>query len=425
MSKHATLRALLARVAHHDMELHQMDIKTAFLNGQLEEEVYVEQPPGYAGGGARKVCRLHRALYGLKQAPRAWHKRLSEELNSLGFTASSADAGLYTKLDVEAGGVLVIVIVYVDDMLIAADSMKAVNAFKATITAAFDAHDLGEAAHFLGMAITRDRRARTIKLDQKTMAAQLVSKYGLDDGKPRGVPLSKSIELSRDTGEALDKDVYTYTNLVGSMLYMSVCTRPDIAQAVGALSKFMAAPTTTHWQAATGVLRYLAGSKCFGITYGASAETIVGYTDADYAGDVDTRRSTTGFVFILFGGAVSWSSKRQATVAASTTEAEYIAMAAAVREALWLRQLLKDLAMVVDTVDIFADNQGAIKLVKNPVVSNRSKHIDVVYHFARERVARKDVKIAYVKTNDMLADMLTKPVDKAKLDLCKRGIGMG
>ena len=140
---------------------------------------------------------------------------------------------------------------------------------------------------------------------------------------------------------------------------------------------------------------------------------------------MDTRRSTTGFVFILFGGAVSWSSKRQATVAASTTEAEYIAMAAAVREALWLRQLLKDLAMGVDTVDIFADNQSAIKLVKNPVVSNRSKHIDVVYHFARERVARKDVKIAYVKTNDMLADMLTKPVEKAKLDLCKQGIGMG
>ena len=144
VSKHATLRALLARVAHHDMELHQLDIKTAFLNGQLEEEVYVEQPPGYAGGGAGKVCRLHRALYGLKQAPRAWHKRLSEELESMGFTASSADAGLYTKLDVEAGSVFVIV--YVDDMLIAADSMKAVDAFKATITAAFDAHDLGEAA---------------------------------------------------------------------------------------------------------------------------------------------------------------------------------------------------------------------------------------------------------------------------------------
>ena len=151
VSKHATLRALLARVAHHNMELHQLDIKTAFLNGQLEEEVYVEQPPGYAGGGAGKVCRLHRALYGLKQAPRAWHKRLSEELESMGFTASSADAGLYTKLDVEAGSVFVIV--YVDDMLIAADSMKAVDAFKATITAAFDAHDLGEAAHFLGVVI--------------------------------------------------------------------------------------------------------------------------------------------------------------------------------------------------------------------------------------------------------------------------------
>ena len=271
--------------------------------------------------GADNVGPAHRCPTRERNPPRNWGAGQQAlqvtaagggDPTTMAEALASDDAQHWQAMDVEAGGVFVIV--YVDDMLIAADSMKAVDAFKETITAAFNAHDLGEAAHFLGMAITRDRRARTIKLDQKTMAARLVSKYGLDDGKPRGVPLSKSIELSRDTGEPLDKDVYPYTHLVGSMLYMSVCTRPDVAQAVGALSKIMAAPTTTHWQAATGVLRYLAGSKGFGITYGASAETIV---------------------------------------------------------------------------------------------------------------ARKDVKIAYVQTNDMLADILTKPVEKAKLDLCNSGIGMG
>jgi hypothetical protein len=168
----------------------------------------------------------------------------------------------------------------------------------------------------------------------------------------------------------------------------------------------------------------VAGTTGCGITYGLSDEGLVGYSDADYAGDLDTRRSTTGFVFTLFGGAVSWSSKRQATVAVSTTEAEYIAMGSAIRETLWLRQLAKEVGLGSDIITVYADNQSAIKLTKNPVSSMRSKHIDVVYHFARERVMRKDVKVVYLKTEDMLADMFTKPVPRAKLELCKKGIGM-
>lgn len=185
----------------------------------------------------------------------------------------------------------------------------------------------------------------------------------------------------------------------------------------------MAAPTTVHWQAAKGVLRYIAGTRSLGITYGLGSGA-VGYCDADYAGDLDTRRSTSGYVFTLGGGAVSWSSKRQATVAASTTEAEYIAAAHATKEALWLRTLLQDLGQDLATMEIFADNQSAIKLLKNPVSSVRSKHIDVVYHFARERVARNEVQFKFIKTEHMLADMFTKPVPKVKLELCCEGIGL-
>jgi ribonuclease HI len=409
----------LAIVAVQDLELHQLDIKTAFLNGELEEDVYIEQPPGYEEGSPSTACHLHRALYGLRQAPRAWHKKLKEELEGIGFTASEADPGLFVSKR-KTGNVYVLI--YVDDILIAASTKQEAIDVKTAVKRIFNAHDLGEATFFLGMTIKRDRVNRTIKLGQARMAADLVTKYGLQDGKTRSIPLDPSLHLSQAQGDPLDKSA-PYAHLVGSLLYLSICTRPDIAQAVGALSKFMATPTTVHWQAAKGVLRYVAGTLDHGLMFG-NGNTLVGYCDADYAGDPDTRRSTSGYVFILNGGAISWSSKRQATVAASTTEAEYMAAAQAVKEALWLRNLLVDLDLDGGTVKIFADNQSAIKLLKNPVLSMRSKHIDVVYHFARERVARKEVKFEYVKTEHMLADMLTKPVPKAKHTYCCTGIGV-
>jgi hypothetical protein len=313
--------------------------------------------------------------------------------------------------------------VYVDDILIAAASIDTVNKVKEALTTLFDARDLGDAVLFLGMVIHRDRAARTLKLTQERMTKELISKYGLDDGKPKAVPLSPSVRLSKDDGEPLDTAVYTYSPLVGSLLYLSVCTRPDISYTVGALARFMSNPTAAHWQAAKGLLRYLAGTATYGITYGGGSE-LLSYCDADYAGDTDTRRSTTGYVFILNGGAISWSSRRQQTVAASTTEAEYMAAAHAVKEALWLRKLLQDVRIPIGTVTIKADNQSAIKLLKNPISSVRSKHIDVIYHFARERVARKEVAFTYIKTDDMIADMLTKPVPETKHRFCRTGMGI-
>ena len=418
VSKYTTLRTLLAMAAARDLEIHQLDIKTAFLNGELEEDVWIQQPPGYDTGGDGMACHLHKSLYGLKQAPRAWHTKLKEELEALGFIPSAADPALFLK----AGPDPVYLLTYVDDILVITGSITELRATKDQIMAAFEARDLGEASFFLGMDIIRDRNNRTIRLAQTRLTASLLSKYGMEEAKSVSTPLSTATKLTKD-GEPLDTSTNGYSQLIGSLMYLSVCTRPDIAQAVGALARYMAAPTGSHWQAAKGVLRYLAGTANYGITFGDSLN-LEAYCDADYAGDIDTRRSTTGYVFILGGGAISWSSRLQPTVAASTTEAEYMAAAYAIKEALWLRTLLNELDMNIGTISIYADSQSAIKLLKNPVFSMRSKHIDVIYHFARERVARKDITFKYIATNMMVADILTKPLPRTKIEFCRSAMGI-
>lgn len=421
VTKYATVRTVLATAAALDLEIHQLDIKTAFLNGELEETVYVAQPPGYEESGPGYSCRLNKALYGLKQAPRAWHLTLKEKLEAMGFTESSADPGLFTKASGTPAAIYLLV--YVDDILITTVSGPGLTETKAAIMAEYDARDLGEATFFLGMDIMRDRSQRTIKLAQGRLTADLLTKYGMTEAKPTGTPLSTNTKLTAD-GEPLDVCTYGYAQLVGSLMYLSICTRPDISQAVGALARYMANPTVAHWQAAKTVLRYLAGTADFGITFGAGTPGLTAYCDADYAGNTDNRRSTTGYVFILHGGAITWSSRQQPTVAASTTEAEYMAAAAATKEALWLRKLLTDLGHTTDTIAICADNQSAIKLLKNPIFSPRSKHIDVIWHFARERVARKEITFTYTKTDHMVADALTKPVPPTKFAFCRNGMGV-
>jgi len=419
VSKYSTLRILLSIVAQLDLELHQLDIKTAFLNGEIKEEVYVKQPPGYQLGDSSSCCRLQKALYGLRQSPRTWHQRLCEELEALGFQASSADPSLFIK---RSGVDTAYILVYVDDMLIAAQHRATVQHIKQQLMSAFEAHDLGEASTYLGISISRDRNARKLSMTQQRMTDSLLSEYGMEEARPRGTPITPGTQLRKD-GQPLSQP-HSYSQLIGSLMHLSVCTRPDLSQAVGALARFMAAPTVAHWEAALGVVRYLSRTRQLGISFGGGSG-LIGYCDADHAGDLDTRRSTTGYVFLLNGGAVSWSSRKQPTVAASTTEAEYMAAASAVKEALWMRQLMYDLGQPTGTVQLLADNQSAIKLLKNPISSMRSKHIDVAYHFARERVTRGEVAFSYVETGAMVADMLTKAVPVQKHDFCCKAMGMG
>jgi hypothetical protein len=273
--------------------------------------------------------------------------------------------------------------------------------------------------------VVRDRAAGTITISHKRMVLDLVSKYGLEDSNPRRLPLTASSLAA--PGEPLDLQLFPYRQLIGSLMHLSVTVRPDIAFSVGALARHMAEPTSAHWLCAKGVLRYLAGTPSLGITYGGRGGTpleLVGYCDADYAGDTDSRKSTTAYCFLLNSGAVSWQSKRQPTVAASTTEAEYMAAASATKEALWLRKLLSALQLGCGTISIFADNQSAIKLLRNPIITGRAKHIDVMHHFARERVLRKEVSVSYISTDAMLADVFTKALPIAKHEFCCKGLGM-
>ena len=420
VSKHTTLRTMLSIVAAQDLELRQLDVTTAFLNGELEEDIYMKQPPGYETGGPNTVCHLKRALYGLRQAPRAWHTRLKLELEKIGLHASEADPGLFILPQED----MLYLLVYVDDILVACKQPSTADKVVAQLKSAFDVRDLGPAKFFIGIEITRDRGAHSLKIGQRRMVSELLAKYALADCNPRSTPLSTSTKLINEEDNPLDDPAYS--ELVGSLLYLSVCTRPDIAHAVGVLSRFMSKPSATHFTAAKGVLRYLAGTPDYGITYKPGDTTeLMGYCDADYAGDLDTRRSTTGYAFLLNSGIISWSSRRQPTVAVSTTEAEYMAAAAAVKEALWLRKLFNDFNCATGTITIFCDNQSAIKLLKNYVASARSKHIDVIYHFARERVARKEVDFSYCSTHDMVADSLTKALPDSGFAACRSGMGMG
>ena len=335
----------------------------------------------------------------------------------MGFIESEADASLFISAD------NIYLLTYVDDILIIGPSSTALTSTKRNLMSAFDARDLGTANFFLGMDITRDRTAKTTKLSQHRLTHDLLAKFNMKDAKTVATPSSTSIKLTKD-GEPLDIKTYPYSTLIGSLMYLSICTRPDIAQAVGALARHMAQPTVAHWTAAKTVLRYLAGTADFGITFGAGPPGLAVYCDADYGGDIDTRRSTTAYVFNLNGGAITWASRLQPTVAASTTEAEYMAAAATIKEALWLRKLLRDLGMDLSCITIKADSQSSIKLLKNPIISNRSKHIDIVHHFARERVARNEVTFEYIRTDHMVADALTKPVPTCKFIFCRDGMGI-
>ena len=253
VSKYSTLRTVLAIAADLDLEIHQLDIKTAFLNGKLDEDVYIQQPPGYNYDNPDLACKLNKALYGLKQASRAWHRTLKTEIESMGFNESTADPGLFIKPSSPPAYLLI----YVDDILVITNNTYMLNSVKNQISTAFETRDLGPATFFLGIDIIRDRTTKTIKLTQTRHTTDLLSKFNMEKSKPFDTPSSIAIKLTAD-GEPLDTKGHPYSTLIGSLMYLASCTRPDIAQAVGALARYMSKPTTTHWTAAKHVLRYLA-----------------------------------------------------------------------------------------------------------------------------------------------------------------------
>jgi transposase InsO family protein len=419
--KPAAFRPIFALAAKHDLEIEQMDVKTAFLHGKIEETIYVEQPTGYEQQG--KVCLLRKGLYGLKQAPRMWYKTLHDFLVESGFHRTQADHSVFVT---DAGINGLIVTVYVDDLKIIGRDKQAIQRLKNALSERFDMTDLGPISYYLGMSVRRDRAARTITLSQAGYLQKVLHKFGFDEAKPAATPMESGICLEKETIQMAEAEtVQRYQAAIGSLMYAMTISRPDIAFAVSTVSQFAQNPNDSHWKAVKRVFRYLRGTLDQGITFGKSDDGLIGYSDADWAGDRTTRKSTSGYIFMMYGGPVSWSSKRQTTVALSTCEAEYIAMTQAAKEATWLRILLTELGVSkTGPVKIFVDNQGAIALAKNPEFHTRTKHIDIQYHYVRQEVENERIQLGFTDTGSMLADCLTKPLPRIKLERFMNGISM-
>ena len=414
-----SVRLLLALATLRDWEIHQIDVKSAFLNGDLDEEIYMRQPEGFqVPGQENKVCRLRKALYGLKQASRQWHRKLNTALRDLGFEKSAGDSSVHVMFR-QGGDSITILIVYVDDITLMGDSIEQIQLIKKQLANSFELTDLGEISYYLGLRITRDRTNRTISLDQEKYIQDILSRFQMSSCTPANTPFASGTDLLASSSPAEDNDpsiVANYQSMVGSLMYAMIGSRPDISYAVSKLSQFSSNPTQQHVKAAKHVLRYLAATKHYSLHYGISDETIFfGHSDSDWAGDKNDRHSTTGYVFLLAGGATCWASRRQPTVALSSTEAEYMAVTDASKHAIWLQTIFSDIGIDSDDpTPIHVDNQGCIDLTSNPVHHKRTKHIDIRHHFIRECVEDKKVEVIKIPTGENIADALTKslPLDK-------------
>lgn len=420
VARHETIRLIVALSAQCGWKIFHLDVKSAFLNGILEEEIYVEQPAGFIVAGYEdSVYRLHKALYGLKQAPRAWYSRIDSHFLQNDFRRSQNEPTLYVK---ECGnGKRIIVSLYVDDLLITGNDIDEINKFKKSMLQVFEMTDLGLMKYFLGMEL--HQLDDGIFLSQKKYANDVLKKFKLESCKSVSTPLAVNEKLSKSDGDA-KADVTQYRSLIGCLLYLTA-TRPDLMFSASLLSRFMHSPSVTHLGVGKRVLRYIRGTTDFGIWYNKGDGKIEGFVDSDWAGSVDDSKSTSGYVFSLGSGVFSWNSKKQDVVAQSSAEAEYIAAAAASNQAIWIKKVLSDLNHVQEEpIVLWCDNKSAIAIAKNPIQHGRTKHINVKFHAIREAEQNGDVKLQHCSSEEQLADILTKALPSAKFMELRSKLGV-
>ncbi|KAJ4754257.1 polyprotein [Rhynchospora pubera] len=420
VARFETVRMILSLAAQMKKHVYQLDVKSAFLNGDLNEEVYVEQPEGFKKKGKENwVYKLTKALYGLKQAPRAWYSKIDSCFIKSGFERSKSEPNLYVKKE---GDKLLILCLYVDDMIYFGTDEGLVEQFKNNMKKQFEMTDLGLLHYFLGLEVKQ--LSGKIFLSQKKYASDMLYKFGMQGCKPCPTPMNKNEKLLKEDGSGA-ADSAKYRSLVGCLIYLTH-TRPDISYAVGVISRFMQTPTNHHYGAAKRVLRYVAGTLNFGIWYDHSSDFVLtGFSDSDWAGCADDCKSTTGYMFTMGSGAVSWCSKKQFSVALSSSEAEYVAISSTACQAVWLRRILSDLYQPQQqSTTILCDNQSAIAMTKNPVFHGRTKHIDIRVHFIRELVSRQQVQLQHIKTDEQVADVLTKALDRGKFEYFREMLGV-
>ncbi|KAM1079132.1 hypothetical protein ACFX2B_013731 [Malus domestica] len=401
--KPTTVRIVLALAAQFNWSLRQLDVKNAFLHGILQDEVYMDQPPGFEDPqNPTLVCQLHKSLYGLKQAPRAWNDRFTSFLPKLGFHNTYSDSSLFVKT---VGANIVILLLYVDDIIITGSATIVIQQVIDALTSEFNIKDLGPLHYFLGIQISKT--AKGLFLSQQKYVQDLLVKTEMLDSKPCDTPCLPSNRLLKDDGDPYPNPTL-YRSVVGALQYLTF-TRPDIAFSVHQVCQFMQHPMVSHFTAVKRILRYLKGTMSCGITYSQGDLALSAFSDADWARDPNDWRSTTGSVVFLGNNPISWSSKKQQTVSRSSTEAEYRALSSTAAELDWIQQILAFLHFPISAPPVlYCDNLSAIALSFNPVQHQRTKHIEIDVHFVRERVSQNKLVVQFVSSNEQFADILTK-----------------
>ena len=415
-----TIKLIMALAASIGWEIHHLDVKTAFLHGELKEEVFVVQPEGFVvKGQEEKVYKLKKALYGLRQAPRAWNIKLNKILRGLNFQRCSKEPSLYRK---EENKSLLVVVVYVDDLLVTGSSLEVIQEFKREMATKFEMSDLGKLTYYLGIEVYQGENG--IVLRQDRYARKILEETGMGSCNPTHVPMEMNAKFSKSPDDK-DIDAREYRRSVGCLRYL-LHTRPDLSFSVGVLSRYMQEPKECHGAALKQILRYLRGTCSLGLRFKRGGNLkLEGYSDSSYNVDNDDGKSTTGNVFYLGDSPITWCSTKQEIVALSSCEAEFMAATEAAKQAIWLQELFGEvLNEACKRVMIRVDNRSAISLTKNPVFHGRSKHIHRRFHFIRECVENEQVEVDHVPGSEQRADILTKSLGRIKFKEMRNLIGV-
>jgi hypothetical protein len=423
--KMKSLRIMLTIAAVFDYEMKHLDVPTAFLNATLKEVVYMAQPPGQQAGGANIVIKLVRAIYGTKQASHEWSEELSRFVEEdLGFTRCKSDTCLFVKKS--RSGRVIILGVFVDDLLpeFHAEDRSEWNEYQKRLVDKYGVKDIGDAAWTLGMEIVRDRAKRSILLTHKLYQKNMLHRYGMDESASNKTPAEVEKLSLKDCPATIEEegeiDRSEYMAMVGSLMYLAVTTRPDIGFSVSQLARYMQNPGKKHVVAAKRVMRYIRGTPNHGLRFagqqspnGERTMKIQALCDADWGGELDERKSRSGYLIYVNGCLVSYSSKLQKTVSLSSAEAEYFAISVATQEIIWIHQVLTEVTMgtvPVDTPVLQCDNRAAIAISSDDIHHERTKHIDIRHHFIREEVKQRRLVIEWIGTKEQIADIMTKPL---------------
>jgi hypothetical protein len=406
--KYVTLRIVIALAKFFGWPVDQLDVVTAFLYGAMKEVVFILVPEGMGIDSDHDCLELLKSIYGLKQASRVWNETFDEFVRSIGFAVSDFDPCLYLKVVDDQCALL---LVYVDDVIVTGSSVEIIAQVKQQLKQRFEMTDSGKCKFVLGIELI-DHDDGSVTLCQRRYVDDILRRFGMEECKPAASPVDISTKMLKFDPDSAATDA-PFREAVGALMHLMCATRPDIAFAVGMVARFMESPQVVHWTAVKRIFRYLQGTKSHGIRFKSSGQVdFECYSDADWAGDVSDRKSTSGYVFKMVGGPVSWGSKKQSSVSLSTSEAEYIALSLAIQEGKWVHRLLCEILTAAGAdcpkLVIHEDNQSCIKMTKNPVNHGRAKHIDIKFHHIRDEVKSGAVGVVYCETAKMLADLLTK-----------------